>query len=248
MGLIYLIKNKVNGKCYVGMTIKKSFIGRYGKRWWINHHNPILKKSIAKHGMESFEISILVDNIESLEELALLEKRCAIEHNSYSPNGYNLVECGIHAGFVTEETRVKRSISIKKKYQDPAYKEKHRRSLLGIKKTPYLRKPISIETRKKMADSQRGQKRPYRQRPQMITYNKTREWTTEMREKLAASRRGKKASDETKKKQSDFHKKQVISPEHRRKIAEANSRRVWSEESKQKASTIKKGNQYAKRK
>ena len=90
-GIIYLIRNKVNGKCYIGQTKnKKGFKGRYkakGKgiervynyyknakeygRWTNNY----LFNSIIKYGFNAFEVIEEIDVAYSLEELNKLEKQ-----------------------------------------------------------------------------------------------------------------------------------------------------------------------------
>ena len=185
MGLVYLIKNKINGKCYVGKTIKSSFYERYGRKWWKRHHNPILLKSIEKHGYENFEVMVLIDNIATDAELLELEKIYGLTFNVYFPEGYNLQECG-QPSFVTEETIKKRAKSIKEKYNDPVYREKHRLSMLGVKKTlRQPRKPFSEETKRKISEGNKGKKGNTNPRPDLIEYNKTREWTDEMRGKIS---------------------------------------------------------------
>lgn len=93
--LIYSIKNKINGKRYIGQTIFKSFNYRYsGGRWWDITNNQMLKNAYKKYGKDKFEIQILEKNVESIEKLNELEIFYAEKFNSYKPNGYNLKECG----------------------------------------------------------------------------------------------------------------------------------------------------------
>jgi group I intron endonuclease len=249
MGLVYAIKNLVNGKYYVGMTIKKTFSARYRKEWWKNHHNPILIRSIEKHGVDSFSVIILESGITDRQVLALKEKEFAIRLNSYHPYGYNLIECGEKPTFLTEEARRRKSESIKKKYEsDPEFKERHRNSCLGKKHSFFGRKGMTEETRRKISQSQKGKKRQGSPRPDLIEYNKKRVWTGEMKEKISKSRKGSVWTPEQRVKLLESRKKRRISEDHKRKIAEANRKRKWTQESKNKASAVKLGNQYAKRK
>lgn len=92
-GIIYLIRNRTNGKCYVGQTLG-SFVERYhGRNWAKWSNNPHIRSAAAKYGLDGFDISIL-EHSKTLDELNILEKRYAQEYNSYSPHGYNLVQCG----------------------------------------------------------------------------------------------------------------------------------------------------------
>lgn len=72
--LIYKITNKINGKSYIGQTIKPA-----EQRWQehkthafgshINDQNKHLYRAIRKYGIENFEFSVIQDNIETFEQL-----------------------------------------------------------------------------------------------------------------------------------------------------------------------------------
>ena len=121
-GIIYLIKNKVNGKCYIGQTNnKKGFEGRYkasGKgvervynyykrakehnRWKNNY----LFNSIKKYGFEAFEVIEEFDVAYSLEELNRLEKQYIKEYNCMIPYGYNNKEGGRNGEYSDESKKI----------------------------------------------------------------------------------------------------------------------------------------------
>lgn len=92
---IYLFKNKVNGKCYIGQAIK---LRQRIKAHWSNYSNPryqhiVFYKAIAKYGWENFEFSILESFRNALSErtkynLDQLEVKYIKEYDSYN-NGYN---------------------------------------------------------------------------------------------------------------------------------------------------------------
>jgi group I intron endonuclease len=89
MGWIYLIRNKVNGKCYVGQTRQKKVETR-----WAYHRNAHISNngyfsnSIRKHGWDSFEPSVICEIPN--EELDAREIFEISERNTLAPNGYNL--------------------------------------------------------------------------------------------------------------------------------------------------------------
>jgi len=90
MGEIYCIKNKINGKCYVGQTVN-TFNDRYlyGK-WPYYSNNRILKSAHAKYGIDAFEVLILEKDISNISELNKLETEWCKKLNSMIPNGYNI--------------------------------------------------------------------------------------------------------------------------------------------------------------
>jgi group I intron endonuclease len=92
--IIYRIFNKLNGKSYIGQSTSK-FNKRYGGGNWLKYtHNIILKNSVNKYGIDSFDFEIVEDNVKDIDELNRLEIKYAEEYNSYRPNGYNIRGCG----------------------------------------------------------------------------------------------------------------------------------------------------------
>lgn len=92
--IIYKITNKLNNKCYVGLTTY-SFNRRYrNKDWWTSSSiNSLLKASINKYGIQNFVVEI-VGSAENKEELCKLEQYYIQKFNSVAPNGYNLTSGG----------------------------------------------------------------------------------------------------------------------------------------------------------
>jgi group I intron endonuclease len=70
---IYVIKNKANGKVYVGQStqLNQRYSGHLRRIKKGTHHNEILQKSFYKYGFDNFEFSILE---EVLEETLLNER------------------------------------------------------------------------------------------------------------------------------------------------------------------------------
>ena len=71
-GYIYLIRNKINNKLYIGQTIN-NFDKRYANNIILNTHNKHLKSSLEKYGIDNFIIIKEFDKASSKEELDLLE-------------------------------------------------------------------------------------------------------------------------------------------------------------------------------
>ena len=108
--IIYLIKNLVNGKCYVGQTIQP-----VDTRWGqhvsqsLRGSKLILHCAIRKYGVESFERCILA-RAHTIDELNCLEEFHIKVQNTMVPNGYNLMPGGNNCER-TVETRLKQSLA-----------------------------------------------------------------------------------------------------------------------------------------
>jgi group I intron endonuclease len=92
--IVYLHKNKINEKCYVGQTGQK-IENRWKKegRAYLDivtngkYKHPKFAPAILKYGWNNFDHIILAENL-SLKESNRLEKEMIIKYNSFN-NGYN---------------------------------------------------------------------------------------------------------------------------------------------------------------
>lgn len=94
-GIVYCITNNVNGKKYVGQTIRP-----LKERWWNHGNRHHLKKmlignAILKYGRKSFSICVLEECL-SYEELNSKEEEWISRLNTLTPNGYNVAPGGHH--------------------------------------------------------------------------------------------------------------------------------------------------------
>lgn len=136
MGVIYLIKNKINNKCYIGQTTR-SHIKRW-KEHCSKHSFSIINNAILKYKPENFELLILIE-IEN-DKLDEFEVKYIKEYNSLYPNGYNIQTGG----------------NLNKKHCEES-KNKMRLSKLG-EKNHNFGKPRSDETKEKIRISKLGEK------------------------------------------------------------------------------------------
>lgn len=112
-GYIYLIRNKINNKLYIGQTIN-NFDKRYANNIILNTHNKHLKSSLEKYGIDNFIIIKEFDKASSKEELDLLEDMYIKIYNTTNDKyGYNK-RFGGHRGKNSEETKHKMSEAHKK--------------------------------------------------------------------------------------------------------------------------------------
>ena len=106
MGTVYLIRNTLNGKCYIGKTFHfKQRIARH-----FNGYGGaiLLERSIAKHGKDNFSVEILHEGIIP-DLLAGFEIASIKKYNTKSPYGFNLSDGGEGGVNPSEETLQKMS-------------------------------------------------------------------------------------------------------------------------------------------
>lgn len=95
VGYIYKIENKITHQCYIGQTVdynrrKATHINRLRRNV---HDNPKLQNAWLKYGEPAFDFTFWEFQIETLEELNVLECQYIEEYSSLK-DGYNLIEGG----------------------------------------------------------------------------------------------------------------------------------------------------------
>ena len=94
-GEIYIIKNFVNNKIYIGQTITGSqnrFTQHLNEAFAENRkeYNYYLSRAIRKYGKEAFDFAILAENVPE-EDLNLIEEHYIDLYDSTNPDvGYNV--------------------------------------------------------------------------------------------------------------------------------------------------------------
>lgn len=235
-GYIYLIRNLVNGKGYVGKT-EKTISLRFAQ-----HKNEsklgskyALHAAMRKYGISNFSVI----EIASSEPYQLndLEKHFIAKYGTFAPlgNGYNLTLGGEgQTGLVhSKETRLKLSAITK--------------AQLAKNGHPMKGKKHSAESVAKMSESRRGQPSAKKgkkcgplsdeHKRKISDGNKGRVFTDETRAKIAFSNRGQTRSEETKRKLSTSHKGKTIPYETKSKMSAFQKSR-WEHMSKVKRDNI----------
>jgi group I intron endonuclease len=170
---IYVITNEVNGKQYVGQTIKT-----IEKRWKQHLRDikrqalPHLYHSMSKYGIDKFSIRELYE-CHTQEELDFAEIFYIALLGTKSPNGYNLTNGGAtgaaHTGHKhSEETK--------------AFLKEH----FTGEGNANFGKPKSEETKRKMSEAQSG--------PKGYWFGK--KFSQETKDKLSRAGKGRKQSPE----------------------------------------------------
>jgi group I intron endonuclease len=163
-GCVYKIENLVNGKIYIGQTVRSSRIRETEHFYRLSrkiHNNPHLQNAFNKYGESNFIFAVL-NYDDSKEVLDKLEDDYIEYYESLNPEkGYNL-RTGGKTGKLSEMTR-KRMSEARKGEKNPMYGKKLSPEVckkIGQAKrgenNPFYGKKRPLHTRKKMSKSQEG--------------------------------------------------------------------------------------------
>lgn len=95
-GKIYIIRNEVNDKVYIGQT-KRSIEKRFQEHATMTEAKKglVLARAMQKYGADKFYVELLEDGFRTREELDAAETRYIDSFGSRAPNGYNVAEGGL---------------------------------------------------------------------------------------------------------------------------------------------------------
>lgn len=220
--LIYLIRNRINGKVYVGKTVKSV------QRRWKEHlytarngGRTRLSTAIRKYGEDGFDVTILVQDIGSAEELNTLEITYIAKYRSMEVAlGYNIARGGDGGARPCSEER---------------------RAALRVRMTgtgnPFFGKTHSLKTRQGFTDSRKGRKQSAEtvkkrrdslkgrtQSPEEVA-RRLAGFTEESYAKISASLKARPVTQQTRDKRSASLKGQTRSPEQVARIRAASAKR-----------------------
>lgn len=186
-GIIYLARNTVNGKCYVGQTQYTLTHRRSGHLSRAKFGSALaLHSAIRKYGVEKFHFEVL-QNCCGRECLDESEKWWIKEYDCISPNGYNLTYGG-GVPEVSDETRKKLS-EIQKKRATP---ERMRAMSLAASAKGY-----SPERKEKLREFMKGR---YVGEDNPCFGRKMTDW---QKKRVSETHNGKKKSEESNRKRSE---------------------------------------------
>jgi len=209
---VYLIRNLLNGKIYVGKT------NDAGHRWVQHvsasrgktHHMPVVR-AIKKYGPENFSFTVL-GRFDTEDAALLAEQRWIKQYDANNPlKGYNLDGGGLGGKTLSAETRRKVSEALRGRKLSPEHIAKMSEARRG--------RPLPEATRVKMSEVRRGKKRD-----------------PHIGQKVAEALQGRSLTPETKMKMALAHQGRNLAPEHVAKVAAANTGKKRSEEAKAKMS------------
>ena len=204
---IYKIVSPIN-RIYIGQSV--NIYARWS--WYIKNSSkrqPRLHRSFLKYGVENHKFEII--KICDLSELNYFEKIYSDIYNTFNNiNGLNVRECGGSKGKLSEETKLKMSISHKNKI----FSDEHKRKLSESHKG----KKHSADHRKNIGLSHIGKKHSIESKQKMSKANTGKIRTKEMLINMSKAQTGKKLSDITKNKISLSSRGKKISDSHREKL------------------------------
>lgn len=196
--IIYKITNRINGKVYIGQTIK-SLAHRWRQHCMPSEKCTCLVRAIQKYGKENFTVE-QIDVASDPDELNEKEKYWIAEYDCMAPKGYNLKSGGNENIVYSDETRRRISEANTGKKASAETREKLSKAFKGRK--------LSEETIAKMSASRKGRAR-----------------SAETRAKISQSLMGHSFTDETRQKMSEAQKRRVITDETRLKMSQSSTRK-----------------------
>ena len=167
--IIYKLLNKINGKCYVGQTVR-SFDERMYWHIYSARTGPtsFIHRALRKYGIQSFECSV-IDIADSKEALAEKEIYWIGNLNTKVPNGYNMTDGGTggttNKGRPHSEATIRKMSELKKGKNNPFFGKQHserfRRKMSDrlIGNQHLLGHKHSEDSRRKMSESQKARQK-----------------------------------------------------------------------------------------
>lgn len=134
---IYIIKNKINSKVYIGQT--SNIHQRWAQYKSAAKNIPdkqLITKAMKKYGIENFYVEILEDSIIDFNER---EKYWINKYDSISPNGYNILVGGdgLGSGVDNPNSLIKTSKILNLIINDIKYSKESLETIAEKYKLPY---------------------------------------------------------------------------------------------------------------
>lgn len=155
MGIIYAVKNKINGKYYIGQTFR-TLEQRKREHLTEGQYHSVFHLAIDKYGPENFEWQI-IDESDDQDTLNLLERLHIYRYESLVSHwGYNLKDGGSNGKYSTE-SKLKMSMAQTGKQHSKKTKEKMSKAHSGSKHHFYG-KHLSEDHKQKISKAHQGKK------------------------------------------------------------------------------------------
>jgi hypothetical protein len=254
-GIIYVARNRVNGKLYVGQTVYGLETRRRWHRNKSNYPDTVFERAVRKYGIDGFEF-VEVQNCNDKLCLNEAERWWIKNLDSMVPSGYNRDRGGSGGCPVTPETRKRMSEAQLARKQNPS--EETRRKLswnashlspetIEKRRIAATGKKHTEDTRKHLSEVAKKRSTPERMKA-MSQKAAEKGWTDEMKAKVSKTLREKHANgwspNKGRKWTPEQHAKkklQVVSEESRKKMGDSRRGKPRSEETKKKIGDAHRG-------
>ena len=154
MGYLYMLTNKINGKIYIGQTIRPIKRRIKEHRSGQNNKCRALFSAIKFHGWENFD----KDWYECPDEDLNFDEELLIrEMGTISPNGYNLREGGGSHGKHSEESKQRMRVATLGKTRSEETRQRCKEAKAG-KNHPMYGKTRSKKSKRKQSESVTGER------------------------------------------------------------------------------------------
>jgi len=223
MGCIYLVRNLVNGKGYVGKTIgtlRQRMISHLKAA--INGSKTVFYQALRKYGPDTFEWKVVIETNDG-DELNEVEVLLIQRWGTKAPNGYNMTDGGTGGDTFSGRHHTEEAKQKIREARTPEIIERVAAFHRGRKR--------SLKTKLAISEATKGRK----------AWNKGKKQYEHVVQAVRKAHLGKKTSEETKRKISESSKGKPKSAEHCAKIGRAHKGRVRSAEHCRKLSLAMKG-------
>jgi len=250
-GKVYLVTNQINGKRYVGFTIRTA-------EYRFNCHikgvdaSKLLHEAIKTFGKENFIVETIFEG--TYKQALNKEKYFIQKYKTRVPNGYNQTNGGeayMLGKIASEATLEKMSLAQKGKKHSEATLEKMRSRRPSETTLAKMRgRKLTEATRAKMSLAKKGHVVSKETRVKISAAGKGRVVSEITREKLSVANIGKTHSEATRIKLRGYKYwlGRKHSEETKAKISAAKIGKIASNETRAKMSIVHKGNKYASKK
>ena len=165
-GCVYLVRNTVNRKGYVGCTQQKlSARWRQHVRCARAGSRDLVHCAIRKYGEAAFVVEVVEKVNGGRAKLLAVELKHIAAFNSIAPNGYNINLGGGGSDFSVPEVRARHAAGIARRSldprwrevlaqrsADPSWREKNARHCYNLHNDPVLQQAIAEGLRRKFSD------------------------------------------------------------------------------------------------
>lgn len=236
---IYKFTNKLKNKVYIGQAVNlRSRVRDHLKDYKKDKKNSHLYNSIKKHGIENFQLEILIEGKFTKNELDQMEIRfIELFKSNNSIFGYNLTAGGGGTSGLKQSLEViKKRIESRKWYKhSEESKQKMSNSAKGFKH--------SEEQIKKIIESRKGYKHSQETKDKISKGNTNKKPSQETKDKISKAKKGKSKSKEDIQKRTETRKQNGF--KHTQETIQKMKNRITSEETKDKISKANSGKKHS---